>query len=98
MTTEKQQITIKQEIEMGTTDLNVPTKQQTPLQRLIGTLTALKDEPYTSRANTECLSAVIQLCESLLPEERQMVIDAYNIGHNSTGGTGYRYFNETFKQ
>jgi len=50
------------------------------------------------------LHAVITHAESLLPEEKQMVIDAYNQGHVDGDSIawcyknqdGEQYFNETF--
>lgn len=74
-------------------------KQQTPLQKLIF---ICKSEQITK-------SDIIHSIVSLLPEEKQMVIDAYNEGESDGQNmakyldhykyeNGEQYFNETFQQ
>jgi len=59
-------------------------KQQTPLQKLIEFMDIT---PYVG-------NEIYDKANSLLSEEKQMVIDAYDL---ETIGTGEDYFNETFQ-
>jgi len=112
--TEKQQITIKQEIEMGTMDSNVPLKQQTPLQKLIWLIDSgvkscdlilnskikdLRGRPEIEATKSALLS-VKKDAESLLPEERQVIENSFGDGCYKCKQYASRqqYFNETYGQ
>jgi len=91
---------------IGTTKEITPMeKQQTPLQKLITIAknTIIIDNPssnnYTTGHNL-VLSYMIAKAESLLPEEKQMVIDAVKEGiyYGGSESTGEQYFNETYEK
>jgi hypothetical protein len=81
-------------------------KRQTPLQKLIGKLKhsiKLYEEsgsPDKFSSRIDDLKDIIKEAESLLPEERQVVIDGFDKGfENGMSGytaTGEQYFNETY--
>jgi len=73
-------------------------KQQTPLQKLIDQLKAFKEGYKMMGDYPENIDIAIEYAESLLPEEKQMVIEAVNFGANEDPELGEQYFNETFKQ
>jgi len=76
-------------------------KQQTPLQKLI--------EYLEDGLNEGCAySQALRFAKSLLPEEKQMVINSFDVGESDGQNmakysdhykfeTGEQYFNETFK-
>ena len=71
-----------------------PEKQQTPLHKAI---TTFKNCGATALSVNE----VIQNLESLLPEEKQVVIDAHKDGMSTVDCLpeySEQYFNETFEQ
>jgi hypothetical protein len=75
-------------------------KQQTPLQKLIAVLKKKQDFFDKEETGYVCYGIAIAEAESLLPEEKQMVIDAYDASPEYAGKkfeTGEQYFNETFK-
>jgi len=80
-----------------------PMKQQTPLQKLIEKMK--HNLEYFTPPNNEFqagrraeASSLIKYAESLLPEEKQMVIDAVDtIRIIPADLTGEQYFNETYK-
>jgi len=75
-------------------------KQQTPLQKLIEYMRFLDETDADDK-----LFLISQKTEELLPEEKQMVIDAHFNGMVDKKSddfigrerTGEQYFNETFK-
>jgi len=76
-----------------------PVKQQTPLQKLIEWIEADKHRNIPD-------NVIIAKAKSLLPEEKQMVIDAHTTGANMEYNyiaygyftkTSEQYFNETYK-
>jgi hypothetical protein len=76
-------------------------KQQTPLSKLIARLNKRIEEvdPLFAIVYVQAKNEV----ESLLPEEKQMVIDAINRSNLRELGEvnqelGWKYFNETYQQ
>lgn len=74
------------------------TKQKTAIKQAIDAV------PFTYRngpsiyndAFNDGVEAVLNLLKPLEPINEQQIADAYNIGHNSTGGTGHGYIKRTF--
>jgi len=89
-----------------TTDTIYPpimTTKQTPLQKLIEEMKFIKQFTFHSECKRG-ISDAIGKAESLLPEEKQMVIDSYDKGvfnaklqQTVLYQNGEQYFKETYK-
>jgi len=75
-------------------------KQQTPLQKLIDKLEKT-EMTATNPSYSNGLKAAVFFAQSLLPEEKQMVIDTYEQGFDDYQygeRSGTIYFNETYNE
>jgi hypothetical protein len=77
-------------------------KQQTPLQKGIDEIDfiiSMWKDPANEMDGLHTLEQLKLKLESLLPEEKQMVIDAYETSnYNDQVNAGEQYFNETYNQ
>ena len=74
-------------------------KQQTPIQELISEFERLKNN--ASLRDNIYLDAVIAVCQSKLPKEKEIIIDAYKDGISSCGlevfnEEGEEYYRENY--
>ena len=80
-----------------------PSKQQTPLHKHIQGMKEAMSHHFEDSRTYKAISGCIDNAESLLPEEKQMVLDAFYAGDQrdcdrptSFSQLCEQYFNETF--